>query len=510
MNEEIWKDIEGWEGLYQISTLGRIKTLPRTVKAGSKNKLRTTKKRILKGHINYRGYAQTTLLDGKRKQRIAVHRLVGFAFIPQIKGKDFINHKNGIKADNRLENLEWVTAQENKDHSIANGFEKANFGENHGRAKLTEKNVIHIKTSNESSAALGKKYGVSTCHIRNIRNCKAWTHINLHPKGTSAMTTELAKAQEIDDVALVSLMPPGATKVEMELFAQVCRKTGLDPFSRQIYPMKRYDSLKKREVLSFQVSIDGFRVVAERNGQYSGQDGPYWCGKDGLWKDVWTEDEAPYAAKIGVLRKDFDQPLYAVAKFEEYAQRTRDGALTMMWKKMAANQIAKCAEALALRRAFPNDLSGLYTSDEMAQAAPATDPEAAKPAEKKQGAVKELSSEILQKEEPIEGKYEVKSDEPPEIDNESRGPFAETEAQIMKKLEKMAENGTLNVKSPTSKDLIAIMTMHMIPKDQIKEKFVKYATGMFNKEKWEDLTEEEKATTIKDAIMGVLNEPIPF
>lgn len=157
--------------------------------------------------------------------------------------------------------------------------------------------------------------------------------------------------------ALKQLGLNNASNGDLAVFFHQAQKTGLDPFARQIYMIERGGRY------GIQTSIDGLRIVAQRSGEYAGQAGPYWCGEDGKWTDVWISKNPPYAAKVGVYRKGFSEPLYAVARWDSYAVPN-----SPMWRKMPDVMLAKCAESLALRKAFPNDLSGLYTDEEMSQA----------------------------------------------------------------------------------------------------------------------------------------------
>lgn len=160
-----------------------------------------------------------------------------------------------------------------------------------------------------------------------------------------------------------------APRAVVESFLYQCRRTGLDPLSRQIYCIPR--TSRGSVQWTTQVSIDGFRVIAEQSGEYAGQGDIEWFTAEREWVDVFipaNKDDHPLAARASVYRKGFDQPIRAVANWDAYAQTDYKGNVTSMWQKMGALMLGKCAEALALRKAFPQDLSGLYTSDEMSQA----------------------------------------------------------------------------------------------------------------------------------------------
>lgn len=180
---------------------------------------------------------------------------------------------------------------------------------------------------------------------------------------STALTTAQEAAWTREKIDLLKrTLCKDATDDEMEMFLHFVKKSGLDPFAGQVYAIKR------KGVLKIQCGIDSFRLVAQRSGEYEGQIGPLWCGPDGKWLDVWLNKEPPLAAKVGVWRRGFREPITAIARWNDYVQFDRDGNVAQFWRKMAPLMLGKCAEALALRRSFPMELSGMYVQEEMDQA----------------------------------------------------------------------------------------------------------------------------------------------
>jgi phage recombination protein Bet len=152
---------------------------------------------------------------------------------------------------------------------------------------------------------------------------------------------------------------PGATDDELKLFIHVAHSRNLDPFRKEIYAIKRWNSQERRETVAFQVSIDGFRKIAESTGKYAGQVGPFWCGADGKWVDVWLDESPPMAAKVGMLRAGFSEPVWAVVRYNSFVQKTKDGTPTRFWKEMPDHMLAKVAESQAMRKAFPEAMADI-------------------------------------------------------------------------------------------------------------------------------------------------------
>lgn len=168
-----------------------------------------------------------------------------------------------------------------------------------------------------------------------------------------------------EQIALIkSQIAPKATDAELQLFLYQAKRTGLDPLARQIYAIHRKSKDPQgnwTEKMTVQTSIDGFRVIAERSGDYGGQDEPLFR----------NEGDDSFSCKVTVFRFRGDVRYPAavgVAYWNEYVQTDKEGKPFGLWAKMPHTMLAKVAEALALRKAYPQDLSGLYTMDEMNQA----------------------------------------------------------------------------------------------------------------------------------------------
>lgn len=171
--------------------------------------------------------------------------------------------------------------------------------------------------------------------------------------GALALAADQVQWNDQQRAALAQIGVDKASPGDLAVFLHVAQRTGLDPFSKQLYMISRAGKW------TIQTGIDGFRVIAARHREYAGQVGPEWCGDDGVWREFWPTKTPPVAARVGVLHRDFDQPVWGVAMFSEFT------AGNSMWKDKGAHMLAKCAEALALRKAFPHDLAGLMTPEEV-------------------------------------------------------------------------------------------------------------------------------------------------
>lgn len=165
-----------------------------------------------------------------------------------------------------------------------------------------------------------------------------------------------------EQVALIKrTVARDTTDDELALFLHVCRRSGLDPLARHIHAVKRWNAKDQREVMTIQTGIDGYRLIAARTGEHMGTE-------DAVFD---TETEAhPHKATVTVYRLCHGQRVAftASARWAEYVQTARSGEPNATWQKMPYLMIAKCAEANALRKAFPAELSSVYTHEEMMQA----------------------------------------------------------------------------------------------------------------------------------------------
>jgi phage recombination protein Bet len=172
-------------------------------------------------------------------------------------------------------------------------------------------------------------------------------------------TTGVSRQFSLEQVDLLKrTIAKGTTDDEFSLFLHVCNRTGLDPFLKQIHCVKRWSAKDQREVMAIQTGIDGYRLTAQRTLEYAGNDDAVFDG---------DEQGHPLKATVTVWRlvNGARQSFTASARWSEYVQKKKDGGLVDMWARMPYGMLAKCAESLALRKAFPAELSGLNTDEEM-------------------------------------------------------------------------------------------------------------------------------------------------
>ena len=175
---EYWCDVNGYEGIYQVSNLGRVRSLDREIKRKNGKKL-LIKGQPLKVHLNRRGYLRINLRKDGKDTNHTVHRLVAKAFIPNPEDKPQVNHLNGVKTDNNVCNLEWCTRAENIEHAYRNGLML--HGENHYNSKLTLEQVILIKQllkeQDKTVSSIAREFNVGTSTIHDIKSGKQWKSV---------------------------------------------------------------------------------------------------------------------------------------------------------------------------------------------------------------------------------------------------------------------------------------------------------------------------------------------
>lgn len=177
---EIWKDIKGYESLYQISNLGRIMSKSRIIKY-SNGIVKNHTGKILNVYMHNSGYYFISLRNKRIRKNHFIHRLVAAHFVANPNNKPQVNHKDGNKLNNYYKNLEWVTASENGKHAYKNGLSKLQFGINASQSKLTESDVLDIRnmygSRNYSYNELANIFKVSSANIVAIVKRKTWNHL---------------------------------------------------------------------------------------------------------------------------------------------------------------------------------------------------------------------------------------------------------------------------------------------------------------------------------------------
>jgi hypothetical protein len=178
---EVWRDVVGYEGIYEVSNIGRIKTVKRVVTRTNGWDF-TVKERILKPATDVYGYKRVSLSNMDKGKTHKVHRVVAQAFLKSIDGKNEVNHINGIKDDNRAENLEWCNRSENVEHAFKNGLSIPRRGSKVHTAKIDEWMALTIKTllgAGYGPAKVSRMCDVSRNICKDINRGRTWNHIKI-------------------------------------------------------------------------------------------------------------------------------------------------------------------------------------------------------------------------------------------------------------------------------------------------------------------------------------------
>lgn len=176
IENEVWKPVQGYEGLYEISNLGRLKS-PQKVVNGKEGRLHTLKERMLNPRVNQTGYYHTALYKNGKPKWYTVHRMVALSWIDNPENKPHINHKDSNRLNNRVDNLEWCTHGENMKHGFLYG-NKTQKGEKNNAAKITREIAEAVRAlyaeGNLTQWQVGERFGLARCHVKDITTHKIW------------------------------------------------------------------------------------------------------------------------------------------------------------------------------------------------------------------------------------------------------------------------------------------------------------------------------------------------
>lgn len=216
--------------------------------------------------------------------------------------------------------------------------------------------TTHLAAQSDDDLALWLEASVDLVRAKKLKRKKMNEQaIVLHPQTAVAPVLEFTPVQQ---QMIRDTYANGADQKEFEVLMEVAKLRRLNPMLKQIHFVKRWNKELGRHTWSAQVSVDGLRAIAERTGKYDGQDEPEFGP---------MADGFPEWARVKVYRKDWSRPAVGTAYWSEYVQRGKDNAPTRFWREMPRVMLAKCAEAIAMRKAFPEDMGGLYVDEEMQQ-----------------------------------------------------------------------------------------------------------------------------------------------